>query len=769
MLLIGPAAVGQNVEQVWPPDSAGALGDVVIYDESTLIAFGANDAIIQSDDGGATWNAVRWGNGEWNFYRAIRTGARVWVLALAAIEKHELYPEGADIRLMEYDPRTHALTTRSLPATTHLIIDAYTEAVDDTLFLLTQDASGAATLAWTTDGAGSWDTIPLPTVGNGYIDASFFCRDRNHLGLIMRNSDANGFSLYLTQDGGGTWRQCENLSVDYYRHYHASYLAGSGACWTHDNTIILTTRKTPLYPEQSFFAVSRDNGNTWERRAQRPHDPIILLAKDSSTVCYSDFLRNVYLSEDGCRTFRLVSKGSAMKTGQYGDYLSGHFDDWCTGLAMDGKGRIAACDRRGNLGFSTDNGETWNRARSNVLELHELNMFDELQGMLQARDIRTDRRNLYSTRDGGKSWTQVMDIDSSGFAGFRHQTPTLSFAVTSQTLQDGTAVQRSTDGGGTWITVAWDETPSRTYAFINTETDSSFIAVRTDSRILLSEDAGETWKRLSLPSSGSLYWLSRSGLGWFWIDDGLYLSDLSLRYGYWNTPVRILEWDGSPLAVQVFDELEACVVGCRKAFHTSTGGELWTDTDCYDCWAYRAWSVRDGRGAKYYPIEGVQRRYYWNFEPVYTTMDHWMTSKLTTIWYSAYHYMSGHYRWCSPPSSSSQYILTDHNILRVNFDGVSETASLLRPNSAILIEAPSPHPVDAGTSVEIRIRRPRESLTPMLDVFAINGKRVATIAPSDETASQATYRWDTSGVTPGSYVLRASQQRLTSSRIVVVR
>ncbi len=604
---------------------------------------------------------------------------------------------------------------------------------------------------------------PLPAKMYHVWEMSLFGRSFTELGCIMRDSLAVN-NLFVTTDGGKNWRAVGGLRLELERHQSLFHLAGAAAQWTADNTIILAAQAKPPWYETYEFAVSTDAGATWQRRAVRPEVALRIFARDSGSVYYTDLLRNVYRSRDGCRSFQLVKTGSAKRQHEY---VSQHYDDLTTGLDTDGSGLLACCDRRGNLSVSADDGDTWVQGRTNLLDLEDFTMFDDNRGLLKARDLTTNRMKMYSTMRGGRSWEERCDLDSAGLSSVRFVTPALIFALPPRTGPDSAAVFRSTDGGRSWTCVCKDRQYSGSYSFIASGADTSFVAVLSETGILITTDAGASWGRFPRHRGGSLRWLSPSGLGWISESGDIWQSWLDLTHGFWSSQYRVLETEDTFVEVRAFSDLEAIVVGCRHVWKTATGGETWETGTWADCNHHRVWSTRDGRGINLFFVQATFNPRYWQQDHVFVTHDGWMHADLAKIWYSADIGMIDSYAWSAPSSAPAQYMLTDHRILRVPFDAVNR---ILPPPAAhpLTIGIPRPHPAAMGTTCIVDVYADQDPGETALRVFDLRGRQLREVYPETCGSGSAQYRLPTEGLQPGCYLLRIDSGGHSATRPMLI-
>jgi photosystem II stability/assembly factor-like uncharacterized protein len=152
------------------------------------------------------------------------------------------------------------------------------------------------------------------------------------------------------------------------------------------------------------------------------------------------------------------------------------------------KGWIAGDD--GYLASTVDGGRTWNKYPLNTTEnINEIYFRNDDNGYLVAG------RKMFVTRDGGRSWQETRIYRAADFANGVPEFLSIRFSDKKRGYVIGSVLRKNTD------TVI-------------------------DSLLMRTEDGGETWQRINVPSKAELYHLDFDGNSHGWIvgDNGVILA-----------------------------------------------------------------------------------------------------------------------------------------------------------------------------------------------------------------------------------------------------
>lgn len=203
------------------------------------------------------------------------------------------------------------------------------------------------------------------------------------------------------------------------------------------------------------------------------------------------------------------------------------------------KGWVAGDD--GYLASTTDGGRTWAQFPLNTTEsINEIYFRNEDNGYLVAG------RKMFITRDAGRTWQEIRIYRSGEFGQGTPEFLSIRFSDKKRGYVIGSVYRRV---GGQDVVV--------------------------DSLLMRTDDGGDTWRRISVPTKGELFHLDFDGnsRGWIVGDDGVILA--STDEG--NTWVR--QDSGTKAAlfnVDFRDSKEGYVVGGSGVIlRTTDGGATW--------------------------------------------------------------------------------------------------------------------------------------------------------------------------------------------------
>lgn len=203
------------------------------------------------------------------------------------------------------------------------------------------------------------------------------------------------------------------------------------------------------------------------------------------------------------------------------------------------KGWVAGDD--GYLASTTDGGRTWTKYPLNTTEnINEIYFRNEDNGYLVAG------RKMFITRDAGRSWQDIRIYRSGEFGSAQPDFLSIRFSDKKRGYVVGSLIKR----------VGKD-------------------AIVVDSLLMRTEDGGETWKRITLPTKSELFHLDFDGnqRGWIVGDEGVILA--STDEG--NTWIKQDSGTKASLFnVDFRDSKEGYVVGGNgMILRTANGGATW--------------------------------------------------------------------------------------------------------------------------------------------------------------------------------------------------
>ena len=203
------------------------------------------------------------------------------------------------------------------------------------------------------------------------------------------------------------------------------------------------------------------------------------------------------------------------------------------------KGWIAGDN--GYLASTNDGGKSWTPYPLNTTEtINEIYFRNDDNGYLVAG------RKMYITRDAGRTWQETRIYRTGEFGSARPEFLSIRFSDKKRGYVIGSVLKKSGD----------DE-------------------VVIDSLVMRTEDGGETWRRITVPSKTELFHLDFDGnsRGWIVGDDGLILASTD-EGNTWST-----QSSGTTLPlynVDFRDAKEGYIVGKQGTIlRTENGGVTW--------------------------------------------------------------------------------------------------------------------------------------------------------------------------------------------------
>ncbi|MEJ7846603.1 MAG: YCF48-related protein [Pyrinomonadaceae bacterium] len=193
----------------------------------------------------------------------------------------------------------------------------------------------------------------------------------------------------------------------------------------------------------------------------------------------------------------------------------------------------------GYLASTVDGGKTWSKYPLNTTEdINEIYFRNVSNGYLVAG------RKLFITSDGGNSWLETMIYRASDFRNGTPEFLSIRFADKKRGLIVGSVLNRKGD-------------------------------VVLESLVMRTEDGGETWRRVSVPSKAELFHLDYNGNSHAWIvgDDGVILAstDSGLNWRAQSSGTKMALYN-----VDFRDDNEGYAVGKKGTIlRTGNGGASW--------------------------------------------------------------------------------------------------------------------------------------------------------------------------------------------------
>ncbi|MBP9665449.1 MAG: hypothetical protein KBD94_12590 [Pyrinomonadaceae bacterium] len=203
------------------------------------------------------------------------------------------------------------------------------------------------------------------------------------------------------------------------------------------------------------------------------------------------------------------------------------------------KGWVAGDD--GYLASTNDGGTTWTRVPLNTTEsINEIYFRNDDNGYLVAG------RKFFITRDGGRTWQDIRIYRTGEFGGSRPEFLSIRFSDKKRGYVIGSVLRENGDDD-----------------------------VVVDSLLMRTEDGGDTWRRIIVPTKTELFHLDFNGSsnGWIVGDNGVILAsaDSGSTWSKQDSGTRMPLYN-----VEFRDDREGYAVGkTGTILRTSNGGSTW--------------------------------------------------------------------------------------------------------------------------------------------------------------------------------------------------
>jgi len=232
------------------------------------------------------------------------------------------------------------------------------------------------------------------------------------------------------------------------------------------------------------------------------------------------------------QTFEAQTGWSALKSSATGDLVAVYFTSSDRGFIAGDNGYIAQ---------TNDGGKTWSKQVINTEEdINEIYFRNDKNGYVVAG------KKLFLTDDGGRSWREIRIYNPKDFKNTTPEFLSVRFADKKRGLIIGSLIKKVGDE---------DEI--------------------VDSLVMRTDDGGETWTRIIVPSKLELFHLDfvNSSRGWIVGDGGLILTTQDGGLSWYTQNSRTKK----PLYnVDFRDSQEGYAVGkTGTILRTENGGEVW--------------------------------------------------------------------------------------------------------------------------------------------------------------------------------------------------
>jgi photosystem II stability/assembly factor-like uncharacterized protein len=239
-------------------------------------------------------------------------------------------------------------------------------------------------------------------------------------------------------------------------------------------------------------------------------------------------------------TILLVAAAVSAQTGWTGLPTPGNVDLVAVYFTSDRTGWVAGDN--GHLSVTNDGGRNWSKVPLNLTDdINEIYFRNETHGYLVAG------RKMLITTDGGRSWNETSIFRQGTFRPLIPEFLSIRFADRRRGIVVGSLLRQAKDD-----------------------------LIVVDSLVMRTDDGGESWQRIQMPTKTELFHLDYNGSSHAWIagDNGVILAstDSGQSWTKQNTGTT-----NALFNVDFRDDNEGYAVGAGGTIlRTETGGRTWT-------------------------------------------------------------------------------------------------------------------------------------------------------------------------------------------------
>ncbi len=732
-------------QKIYPDYSTDDIASIIHWKGDTLYAFGLNGTCLISTDVGVTWKKLDVFRRDQHVNRAATDGRMIYVIPYTL-----QFPQQDSIGI--YDPEGHTLTYKKLDLGENgrLIDLSVNEKI--VVALSTEEPWGSRkALLFSSDRGQSWKEVGLPDSiffyayqYNGYIE--FHSRKNGILVGFQKVGNKHVRYVYATQNGGISWKRANldysgKFTYIYDPFYHYPIL------WINDTTVIVGYRH--------IFYKSSNAGKTWIRMPD-----VAWEAKPRGTMIQAEFLQ----SGVGILSGLL---GETYKTTNFGEewirvrpWGSDEYQFHAICLVNDRDFVLGSL--RGRIIRTTDGGISWDYLNNDYIRNVLIFKFSsENEGIIQAVNYYTKKKEILRTADAGKTWVVADEINKiSSISDVTRLNGDVVIVTRSKSDLDNVLIWRSTNDGIDWSGVyTW---PGEDSTIIQCG-QMSFIDDRrgfviTNKGLLKTTDGGEHWRWLEnsykVASSKTIYYIDFSNVHTGWMSTGSAL---------YKTNDEGLSWEkvALPDGVTWIDELDA------------------PDNRTVVIRSMATWSLyySSDEGGTWEKMEMIGSDYAWHDDRtsiaaapyvVLYTKDRWQTFTKTFLMFQVKPWTPRIY--CYDEKTCWSY-MPDGTIFLSKTGGV-DWITKPSPGNLVYLDQNYPNPVrlDAGSTTISYIVRGAGLKHVEISIYNNLGMKITTLVNEKGSPGRHYVRWNTSGVPPGLYFAALKAGNIMQvKKIMVIR
>lgn len=469
------------------------LNSVHVLDQDTIFVTGSK-SLITTTDGGSTWTekAISPPQADPYFPNAYTITKSYFINSKVG---HATCSNGTILKTVDGGQSWYATESTNTTPSSYFTIQFVNSKVGYASKMHT-------TLMKTTDGGETWSALStLRQIASSTFAMHFLSEQ---VGFVAGEYGA----MYKTSDGGQNWTKMSFQSgfVDgtsiYGIHFtdeQVGYATGMGGrivkttdggqTWTHqafthnDIRDLVFPTSTTGYAASGELYKTTDKGQSWQKvntgldESYHAYRSAQFFSADTGYVVAQTGTssRDVLIkTTDGGNTWTKVD------VHMYVQQFSGVY------FLNNRVGYMSTSDRHYGYGFlkTTDGGQTWQQV-SDFYGAGSLHFMDINKGFA----IRNG--DLYSTSDGGVSWTKIYEVEGS-FAGFSFVNDMVGYVA----AQYGVLL-KTIDGGSTWEKLA---APYDRYRVVRFYSQNTGYLIGEYGNTLRTLDGGYSWEKVELPS-----------------------------------------------------------------------------------------------------------------------------------------------------------------------------------------------------------------------------------------------------------------------------